>query len=50
MGELEKAHLDYNKRRNEITSKLTTLKENTGNMVVQKWLEQAIDFINEKEI
>lgn len=50
MDELEKAHQDYEKRKNEILSKLTTLRDNTLNQVVKKWLEQTMDFIKEKEI
>lgn len=55
-GELERAHLNYIKRKNEIRSKLETiycdsfLKDYKLNDVHQKWLKQAIDFIKEKEI
>lgn len=50
-GELERAHLDYLKRRNEIISKLNTIYSRLDlNTHEAKWLMQAIDFIKEKEI
>ena len=51
MDELEKAHLDYEKRRYEIISKLKVIKvtEISGDLK-SKWLDQAIEFIKEKEI
>lgn len=54
MEELEEAHKDYEKRRNEIISKLTTLKsylsEDSISDTPIQWLDQAIEFIKEKEI
>lgn len=50
MGELEKAHLDYEKRRNEILSRLETIARCDLPPTFIKWLEQAIEFIKEKEI
>lgn len=54
MEELEKAHTDYEKRRNEIITKLTTLKsylseDSITDMPIQ-WIDQIIEFIKEKEI
>lgn len=54
MEELEEAHKDYEKRRNEIITKLTTLKsylseDSISNTPIQ-WLDQTIEFIKEKEI
>ena len=48
--ELEEAHLDYERRKNEIISKLRTLQSATVNVPTIEWLEQAIKFIEEKEI
>lgn len=54
MEELEKAHRDYEKRRNEIISKLTTLKsylsEESISDTANQWIDQIIEFIEEKEI
>ena len=50
MDELEKAHLDYEKRKNEIISKLQIIKDAAINEPTIKWLKEAINFIKEKEI
>lgn len=50
MDELEKAHLDYEKRRNEIISKLETLANCDLPPTFIKWLEQTIEFIKEREV
>ena len=51
MEELEKAHKDYEKRKIEIINKLKTLKNNTHLIEYQKsWINQAINFIKEREI
>lgn len=49
--QLELAHEDYEKRKNEIISKLYTIWRN-DNMppVYRKWIRQAAKFINEREI
>lgn len=51
MDELEKAHKDYEKRKIEICNKLITLRDYAPLMYYQReWLNQAIEFIREKEI
>lgn len=51
MEELEKAHQDYVKRKHEIITKLICLKDGKiGIATRREWLDQAINFINEKEI
>lgn len=48
----KEAHEDYEKRKNEVVSKLNTICDVYGTMIsptVIKWLKQAIKFINEKE-
>lgn len=49
--ELELAHKDYIKRKNEIISKLYTIWQSEEIPTVYKnWIRQAARFINEKEI
>lgn len=56
MEELEQAHQDYEKRRNEIRTKLECIYSNSFAKchkitdVERKWIKQAIEFIKEKEI
>ena len=51
MDELEKAHLDYEKRKNELVSKLTAIMmDNNLRLTKKVWIKQAIDFIREREI
>lgn len=51
MEELEKAHQDYEKRRYEILSKLNTIRDYALlKRHEREWIEQVIEFINEKEI
>lgn len=51
MEELEKAHQDYEKRKHEIITKLICLKDGKISKATKReWLDQAINFINEKEI
>ena len=50
MEELEKAHEDYELRKFEIIRKLEILHDNTLNMVTRQILEQAIEFIKEREV
>lgn len=48
--ELEEAHLDYEKRKNEILSKLETMRNSGLSPTFDKWLDQAMEFIKEREI
>ena len=49
--ELELAHDDYLKRKNEITTKLYTIWKNQEiPAVYREWIRQAARFINEREI
>lgn len=49
--ELELAHDDYLKRKNEITTKLYTIWCNTEiPAVYRKWIQQAAQFIEESEM
>lgn len=52
MDELEKAHEDYEKRKYLIINQLENLKLVSigNNKLAIKWLEDAINFIKEKEI
>ena len=55
MDELEKAHNDYIDRKERLLVNLITMKSNLdGDNYVPKnyvyWLEQAIEFIKEKEV
>lgn len=50
MDELEQAHLDYETRRSKICTDLKMIHDNTLNTIVRKILEDAIDFINEREV
>lgn len=56
MEELEEAHKDYEKRRNEVRTKLECIYANSLSKchkisnVEREWLKQAIEFIKEKEI
>lgn len=50
MDELEKAHLDYERRKVKITENLTMLFDNTDNVIVKAILKEAIEFINEREV
>ncbi|MBO7712147.1 MAG: hypothetical protein J6S85_01190 [Methanobrevibacter sp.] len=49
--ELELAHEDYMRRKNEIITKLYTIWKNEEIPTVYKnWIRQAAKFINEKEV
>lgn len=51
MEELEAAHKDYEKRKNEIVTKLTVLRNNAClQWHEREWLNQVIEFIKEREI
>ena len=56
MEELDAAHEDYEKRRNEIRIKLECIHSNSFvkahriTEVEREWIKQAIDFIKEKEV
>lgn len=51
MEELEQAHQDYEKRKNEIITKLKTLRDCASLQRHERnWLNQAIEFMKEKEI
>ena len=50
MDELEKAHIDYERRKFKITENLTMLYDNTDNVIVKALLKEVIEFINEGEI
>ena len=53
MDELEKAHKDYEKRKIETINHLKTIADVYGANIsptVIKWLNQAIEFIKEREI
>lgn len=51
MEELEQAHLDYEKRKNEILTKLKTVRDCAPLQWHERnWVNQAIEFIKEKEI
>lgn len=47
----EEAHKDYLKRKDEIISKLKTIKKIKDiNKLPVEWIDQTIEFIKEKEI
>lgn len=49
--ELEKAHLDYERRKNEILTKLQIMKSIPTLLSHEiMWVDQVIEFIKEKEI
>ena len=49
--QLELAHIDYEKRKNEIISKLYTIWQNIEiPAVYRNWIRKAARFINEREI
>jgi len=51
VDELEKAHRDYELRRNEILTKIVTIqKDKRLTKVYQEWLNQIEEFIKEREI
>lgn len=51
VDELEKAHRDYELRRNEMLSKIQTIrKDNKVASVYNAWLKQIEEFIKEREI
>ena len=50
MDELEKAHIDYERREVKITENLAMLFDNTDNVMVKDILKEAIEFIREREI
>lgn len=50
MIELEKAHQDYEERKEKVIEDLKILQSNTSNTIVWKMLDNAIKFIKEKEI
>lgn len=51
MDELEKAHQDYEYRRAEIITKLISIRDSEiSNDVMKVWINQAIEFINERQI
>ena len=48
---LELAHQDYEKRRNEILSKIITIRSDVKtHKVYKEWLNQVYDFVKEREI
>lgn len=50
-AELEEAHLDYERRKYEILTKLQTMKSIPTLLAHERlWLDQVIEFIMEKEI
>lgn len=49
--EIELAHQDYNKRKNEVISKLFTIWKNDEiPAVYRNWIRQAARFINESDM
>lgn len=49
--ELENAHNDYEFRKNEIITKLISIRDSAiSNDIMKVWINQAIEFIKEKEI
>lgn len=49
--ELELAHQDYEFRKNEIITKLVSIRDSEiNNDVMKLWLNQAIEFIKEREV
>lgn len=51
MEELEKAHQDYEFRKAEIITKLISIRDSAiANDIMKIWVNQAIEFIKEKEI
>lgn len=51
MEELEKAHQDYEFRKAEIITKLISIRDSViSNDIMKIWVNQAIEFIKEKEI
>jgi len=50
MEELEQAHNDYEKRKRDIIANLNLIKLTTENYVVKGYLNEAIEFIKEREI
>lgn len=51
MEELEKAHFDYLKRKNEIVTKLITIRDFSNLKDYEKeWINQSIAMLEEKEI
>ena len=48
----EEAHHDYEMRKNEILTKLYCIKTSglISNEVMQLWIDQAMEFIKEREI
>ncbi|MBR5795286.1 MAG: hypothetical protein IKY26_04025 [Erysipelotrichaceae bacterium] len=51
VDEIEQAHEDYNKRKNEVISKLYTIWRNDEiPAVYRNWIRQAARFINESDM
>lgn len=50
MDELEKAHEDYEQRREDVVGKLHAISLMTENYLVKQWLKEIIEFVKEKEI
>lgn len=51
MDELEQAHLDYEKRKAEVLTKLKTVRDNCPlQWHEREWVNQAMEFIKEREI
>lgn len=51
MDELEKAHQDYEYRRAEIITKLISIRDSEiSNDIMKIWINQTIEFINEREV
>lgn len=47
----EDAHKDYEFRKNEIITKLVSIRDSEiSNDIMKIWINQAIEFINEREI
>lgn len=47
----EDAHKDYEYRKNEIITKLVSIRDSEiSNDIMKMWINQTINFINEREI
>lgn len=47
----EDAHKDYEYRKNEIITKLVSIRDSEiSNNIMKMWINQTINFINEREI
>ena len=50
MDELQQAHKDYEERKKKIIHNLEMLHDNIFNMTIRQILDEAIEFIKEREI